>query len=192
MQEKTLSQRFFGHLKTISRHKIIVTKLCFKCGLYKQGLLHDLSKLSPVEFFSGVKYYQGFRSPIDREREVKGYALGWLHHEGRNPHHWEYWIDKDYKNMSFKVIKMPLNYLIESTLDRIAASKNYNKENYKDDYPLQFFEKGQDRVFMGEINANNFRYLLTYLKDNGEKKALKHYKSLYKKWKKDHNFNISN
>lgn len=85
--------RFWGHLSTINHHKILVTKLCFRCHLYKQGILHDLSKYSPVEFWAGVTYYQGFRSPINREKEVKGYSLGWLHHKGRNRHHWEYWLD---------------------------------------------------------------------------------------------------
>lgn len=190
MENKSFSKRFFGHLHTICRHKRYVTVLCFKCGLYKQGFLHDLSKFAPVEFFSGVKYWQGYRSPIDAEREDIGYSLGWLHHEGRNKHHWEYWIDKDYKNTSFMVIKMPLNYLIESTLDRIAASKNYNHGSYNDSYPLAFFEKGRDKIFMGEENARCYRHLLTYLKDNGEQKALAYYSELYKKWKIDNKFNI--
>ena len=82
--------RFFGHLSTITRHKIKVTLLCFRCGLYAQGIKHDLSKYSYVEFWAGVRYYQGNRSPIDREKEVKGYSMGWLHHKGRNKHHWEY------------------------------------------------------------------------------------------------------
>ena len=70
--------KFWGHFKTITTHKTKVMKLCFKLGLYKRGLLHDLSKYSPVEFFAGVKYYQGYRSPIDREKEVIGYSKGWL------------------------------------------------------------------------------------------------------------------
>ena len=61
---------FFKHLNTINNHKILVTKLLFRCGLYKQGILHDLSKYSPIEFFSGVKYYQGYRSPINYEKEI--------------------------------------------------------------------------------------------------------------------------
>lgn len=73
--------RFWGHLTTITRHKLLVGKLCFDCGLYKQGLLHDLSKYSWVEFSSGVKYFQGNRSPIDKEKEVIGYSKGWLHHK---------------------------------------------------------------------------------------------------------------
>ena len=78
--------KLWGHFKTITAHKLAVTKLCFRCGLYKQGLLHDLSKYTPVEFCAGVKYFQGNRSPIDYEKEVKGYSLGWLHHKGRNKH----------------------------------------------------------------------------------------------------------
>ena len=32
------------HFITITKHRHLVMKLCFKMGLYKQGLLHDLSK----------------------------------------------------------------------------------------------------------------------------------------------------
>ena len=49
-------------------------KYCFKAGLYKQGLLHDLSKYAPIEFLPGVKYYQGTRSPNEIERLEKGYS----------------------------------------------------------------------------------------------------------------------
>ena len=81
--------KWLQHLKTITQHKIKVTWLCFRCHLFKQGLLHDLSKYSYIELKTGFKYYQGYRSPIDAEKEEKGYSLGWLHHKGRNKHHWE-------------------------------------------------------------------------------------------------------
>ena len=82
-----------GHFSTITHHKMLVMKTCFKVGLYKQGLLHDLSKYTPIEFIPGVIYYQGDRSPINREKELKTCSRGWLHHKGRNLHHFEYWID---------------------------------------------------------------------------------------------------
>ncbi|MCI6470217.1 MAG: DUF5662 family protein, partial [Lachnospiraceae bacterium] len=44
------------HFKTITHHKVLVAKGCFKVGLYKQGLLHDMSKYSPTEFWVGAKY----------------------------------------------------------------------------------------------------------------------------------------
>ena len=189
MKKRLFIHRFIGHFKTITKHKIIVTGLCFKCGLIKQGLLHDLSKYSPIEFFSGVKYYQGFRSPINAEREDLGYSLGWLHHQGRNKHHWEYWVDKDYNNQELYVLHIPLNYIIEGTLDRIAAGKVYNKE-YNNTCPYNFLMKGKDRYFIGKDNLRRYKKLLKYLYDNGEEKALTYYKELYDSYKKDHKFDI--
>ena len=81
------------HFKTITHHKILVAKYCFRIGLYRQGLTHDLSKYSPTEFWAGAKYYQGDRSPNEAERMDKGYSAAWLHHKGRNRHHLEYWVD---------------------------------------------------------------------------------------------------
>ena len=80
------------HFCTITRHRLLVCKHCFKLGLYWQGLTHDLSKYSPEEFWTGVRYYQGDRSPNAAEREVIGFSKAWLHHKGRNKHHFEYWI----------------------------------------------------------------------------------------------------
>lgn len=74
-----------GHLHTINVHKALVMRLCFRCGLYRQGILHDLSKYSPLELKTGFRYYQGNRSPIDAQKEQEGYSFSWLHHKGRNP-----------------------------------------------------------------------------------------------------------
>ena len=59
---------FWGHLRTICHHKRLVARHCFKVGLYRQGLTHDLSKFAPVEFIPGVKYFRGYRSPNEIER----------------------------------------------------------------------------------------------------------------------------
>ena len=85
--------KFFGHLKTVNQHRREVRKLCFRCGLYWQGLTHDLSKYSPVEFFNGVKFFTGKGSPHIGERAAYGYSNAWLHHKGCNKHHAEYWQD---------------------------------------------------------------------------------------------------
>ncbi|MBR5896772.1 MAG: catalase, partial [Lachnospiraceae bacterium] len=71
----------------------MVRRHCFKVGLYWQGLIHDLSKYSYTEFSAGVKYYQGVRSPNVAERNINGYSKAWIHHKGRNKHHYEYWTD---------------------------------------------------------------------------------------------------
>ena len=87
--------KFFGHLKTITKHRHEVIRNCFKAGIGFQGLFHDLSKYSPAEFLIGAKYYMGYKSPNDAERMEKGYSTAWMHHQGRNRHHFEYWHDYD-------------------------------------------------------------------------------------------------
>ena len=92
-EEKRLLHNAWHHFLTITHHKLVVMEGCFQVGLFKQGLLHDLSKYSWEEFKTGVKYYQGTRSPNAAEKEEKGYSSAWLHHKGRNKHHFEYWTD---------------------------------------------------------------------------------------------------
>ena len=86
-------EKFWGHRRTVVKHRYLVTAGCFRVGLYRQGLLHDLSKFSPTEFMVGARYWQGNRSPNNAEREDIGYSTAWLHHKGRNRHHFEYWVD---------------------------------------------------------------------------------------------------
>ena len=80
--------KLFKHFKTITKHKFYVMKLCFRFGLYKQGLKHDLSKYSWTELVTSAKYYLGYKSPNSNERDTIGYSSAWLHHKGRNKHHW--------------------------------------------------------------------------------------------------------
>lgn len=166
--------KLWGHFKTITTHKIKVTTLCFKCGLYKQGILHDLSKYSYVEFSAGVKYWQGNRSPIDKEKEVLGYSRGWLHHKGRNPHHWEYWLDN--KSTGIVPIRMPANYIVEMWCDRVAASIIYNKGHYTDDIPINYFMKGYSYVIMEQKSKDFIQHLLEYTRDYGIDKTIQYIK----------------
>lgn len=188
MENISYFKRFFGHLSTINHHKSLVTSMCFKCGMYKQGLLHDLSKYSFQEFFPSVKYFQGNRSPITYEKELIGYSTCWLHHKGRNKHHWEYWIDR--KQYEVVNIQMPFNYMLESVLDKIAASKTYQKSNYTESYPYEFFINSYEIKVMNKETSRQIEYLLKYLKENGEDKTIKYVKQLFSNWKKDKTFTI--
>ena len=114
-------------------------KACFQVGLYRQGLLHDLSKYGWTEFRVGCREYQGTRSPKNAEPEEKGYSSAWLHHKGRNKHHYEYWIDYGTHGAVLEGMKMPVNYVVEMFLDRIAASKVYRGAAYTDRDPLDYF-----------------------------------------------------
>ena len=131
--------RFFGHLHTITQHRHLVMMHCFKAGIPWRGLLHDLSKYSPAEFLPGVRFYTGDRSPTAGERRTYGYSKAWMHHKGRNRHHYEYWTDFSMKTMKNEPVKMPLVFVIEMFCDRVAACKVYQKEKYTDSSALEYY-----------------------------------------------------
>ena len=185
-----LLQRFFGHLHTVNRHRFLVMKMCFSCGMYRQGLMHDLSKYSPIEFIPSVRYYQGNRSPISKEKEVIGYSKCWLHHKGRNRHHWEYWVDRENGKTSLICLPMPFEYVLESVLDKISASKTYNGDKYTDAEPYEFFLRSKEYRTMNQKTAAEIEHLLLYLKENGEKKALRYYRDLYHRFKREKDFTL--
>ncbi len=161
------------HFKTITYHRYLVAKGCFAVGLYLQGLTHDLSKYSPSEFIVGARYYQGDRSPNNAEREVIGYSSAWLHHKGRNKHHYEYWIDYSTHEIpgGFTPAKMPRRYVVEMFMDRIAASKVYNGKDYKDSDPLTYFSKGKGRGFLHPTTEKLLEMLLMMLARYGEERT---------------------
>lgn len=155
-----LLTRFTRHFSTITRHKFWVAYYCFKVGLYKQGITHDLSKYSPSEFIPGVKYFQGHRSPIDQEKEIFGYSNAWFHHFGTNKHHWEHYIDLDRVNNQLRAYKMEDRYILESICDRVAACRIYQGKNFDKDSAYNYFMKGKDRIFMHPDNSKTFEYYL--------------------------------
>lgn len=163
-------KNFFGHLHTVNTHRRLVRKGCFKIGLYWQGLTHDLSKFSPTEFGVGVKYWQGDRSPNNAEREDKGYSESWMHHKGRNKHHYEYWNDYNPQKGGKPIINvtMPDKYIAEMLMDRIAASKVYKGKEYTDKAPYEYYSGfGHDDIMTDETREK-LEFLLKYLADNGE------------------------
>ena len=171
------------HFKTITRHKLLVMKYCFRIGLYKQGLLHDLSKYSPTEFLVGCKYYQGTRSPNNAEREDIGVSTSWLHHKGRNKHHFEHWVDYSVNDGEHVIMgaQMPRKYVAEMLMDRIAASKTYRGSAYKDSDPLAYYKNAKEPPFMHIQTRRQLEHLLTMLAEEGEEKPFAYVRRILKK-----------
>ena len=176
-----IKENFKGHLSTINHHKMEVMRLCFKVGLYKQGLMHDLSKYSPKEFISGVVFYTGDKSPNTTERRVTGKSEAWLHHKGRNKHHFEYWVD--YVPGDEHIINgvpMPRKYVAEMVMDRISASRNYLGDKYDHTQPLSYFLKSKEKLwFIHPQTKKELEALLRILNDHGEEKLLHYIKYRY-------------
>lgn len=169
--------KWLRHLNTVNHHRMLVCEHCFKIGLYKQGLFHDMSKYNPVEFMVGAKYFQGFQSPNNAERMDKGYSSAWLHHKGRNKHHLEYWIDYSLGEESEMAgMKMPVHYVAEMFCDRVAASKTYLKDKYTDDAPLQYYERSKNHYLMHPETRALLEEMLTMLAEKGEKRTFAYIK----------------
>ena len=91
----------------------------------------------------------GHRSPLAVSREINGYSKAWLHHKGRNKHHWEYWTDFNSatpnENGTFtiicKCVKMPYERIIEMFCDFVGAGKVYDKGDWTVETPLNYWNK---------------------------------------------------
>ena len=170
--------KIWQHFKTITHHKWLVLQGCFRVGLYWQGLTHDLSKYAPTEFLNGAKYYQGTRSPNAAEREDKGYSEAWMHHKGRNRHHFEYWTDMNLVTKNYEPLPMPRKYLVEMIMDRRAACMTYQGKAYKDDSSLIYLERGLEKDKMHPQTLRELRYLLTMLAEKGERETFSFLKEI--------------
>lgn len=140
-------KNFFGHLHTVNKHRWYVFKLSIKAGIPVRGLFHDLSKYSPVEFFEGVKYFDGSRSPIKVCKDYNGYSKAWLHHKGRNKHHFEYWYDFWAPT---EAAPMPFKCFCELVCDNLAAGIAYKKKEWNIHEPLEYFLSRKDRKYINE------------------------------------------
>lgn len=181
-KKEVRKMKVWKHFKTITHHRILVCKGCFKIGLYWQGLTHDMSKYSPTEFKVGLKYYQGTRSPNNAEREAKGYSSAWLHHKGRNKHHYEYWIDYSSRVPGGMLpVPMPRKYIAEMIMDRIAACKVYNGDNYTNTSALDYYKLGLDPAPMHDETRKWLEFFLNMLSEKGEKETYNYIKNVFLK-----------
>ena len=175
------------HFLTITNHRHKVIYNCARSGILLQGLKHDLSKYSLTEFVPGAIYFQGNRSPNEKERELFGYSKSWLHHKGRNRHHFEYWNDYNPKTKRVENVEMPIRFVVEMFCDRVAASKIYNGKNYTDAHPYQYFLRIKGKGKLHPKTEELLNHLLTMLRDEGEKKTFAYIKAFVKKCRKEKN-----
>lgn len=179
--KKKAPNKLIAHTRTVVTHRHMVLKHCIKAGIPLQGLTHDLSKFSPSEFIYGVKFYRGDKSPNEGEREDHGFSYAWMHHKGRNKHHFEYWNDYNIEANKALPVKMPLKYVVEMFCDRVAASKVYLKDKYTCKSPYEYFDKGRSRRTIHPETSDFLEKLLKMLAEKGES-----YTFMYIKWYRKH------
>ena len=158
-------------------------KYCFRLGLYRQGLTHDLSKYSPAEMLCGAKYYSDHRGPVSAERRDIGVSNSWLHHKGRNKHHPEYWIDYTIDpegHVGFGPGKMPAAYIAEMFCDSVAAGKVYLGDKYTNSVPYDRFMRNRNNMQIHPETADEYEKILSILKDQGEDAAFRYVRNWMK------------
>ncbi len=122
-----MKQGILGNLKYLIRHKWFVFIECCKEGIIWRGIVHDISKILPTEFFPYANH------DFDAERDETGYYkptdtgdkkfdFAWLLHQKRNRHHWQWWILPE-DNGGVKVLEMPIKYRKEMVCDWRGAGK---------------------------------------------------------------------
>jgi hypothetical protein len=119
-----LRQGVRSHLRYasyVTRHKWFV----FRAGLKMRVpvwrlVIHDWSKLSRAEWTPYVRYFFG---PQPRSDEVKAaFDAAWLHHQHRNPHHWQHWLLRE-DSGNPKLLEMPLPFIREMVADWMGAAR---------------------------------------------------------------------
>lgn len=102
----------------VIRHKwfVLLAGLKTKAPLWRL-IIHDWSKLTPAEWGPYVRTF------YDKENKRPGeFDAAWLHHQHRNPHHWQYWIlraDQGYTQL----IPMPEKLVREMVADWMGAGR---------------------------------------------------------------------
>jgi hypothetical protein len=104
-----------------------------------------------------------------------------MHHKGRNRHHFEYWTDVREGEIGYHPFPMPKRYVVESVMDRIAASKVYRGKGYYVGCELDYLESSKESRIMHPDTLRDLREILTRLRDYGEKETFRWIKKVYLK-----------
>lgn len=181
-------KNIIGHFKVITKHRWVVFKLCCKVGQPWRGLVHDLSKYSPTEFWEGVKYFNGKHSPITDCKKTEGYSKAWLHHKGRNKHHTDYWVDLSAPD---KTPIIPYPYVAEMLCDKLAAGIIYKGKDWTKEYELEYWLNERDKTLVNDQVEALITDVFTQVSEVGIDKALtkENVKKSYKKYCIDYNKN---
>lgn len=155
----------FRHFAKICKHKWWVFYYCCKAGIPWRGIKHDMSKFSPVEFWESVKYYQGDRSPIDACKEANGVSKAWMHHKGRNSHHYEYYVDNFDKGGT--ALQMPFIDALELICDYLGAARAYFGKDFSFRKEWEWWlNKASNPLFMHSQTKAFITLTLWHLQDN--------------------------
>jgi len=128
-------------------------------GMPLVGLLHDISKFRPSEWFGYVEYFYGDKQAqnqrqLDLASEYGAHELipwgvlpkdrfevAWNHHQNRNPHHWDYWVHRTDAGAVFP-LPMPERYMREMLADWRAMGRQFGSST------VAWYAQNKDRMLL--------------------------------------------
>ena len=147
---KLTCKKMWKHLRTVQTHRKWVRKYCFLVGIPWRGIKHDLSKYSPTEFFESARYWIGTGSPINEAKEENGVSYAWMHHKGRNSHHYEYWMDNFDDGGIARL--MPKDDFTELVCDYLGAARAYLGDKFSYHKEKEWWANKREKTSMNEQN----------------------------------------
>ena len=125
-------KRYWAWFKYLTKHKWYVMQECFKERLYLRGILHDLDKYLPEQFFPYANFhFNPDGSRINRRDSTghydafttgdKPFEMSIFLHWRRSKHHWESFIVPH--NGGYKTFPMDENTIREMICDWKGAGK---------------------------------------------------------------------
>lgn len=129
-------KKFWNYFKYIIEHKKNVFIECWKSKLYIHAFVHDLSKFLPSEFIPYAQFFyetDRTKNYTTKTEDNLNFLNGWIKHQKRNKHHWNYWISVNRKNEIIP-IPMPEKYIEQMICDWKGMSRKFGgtwKDYYK-------------------------------------------------------------
>lgn len=138
-------------------------ELLVELGVTKEALLdraeeHDASKYSPEEFDAYAEFFYG----KEKTEKVKNdFDLAWLHHQHKNPHHWQYWLLQE-DDRELIALDMPNEYILEMICDWWAFS--WKDHNLKEIF--SWYNKNKDIILLSPKTRETVGHILGKLKQS--------------------------
>ena len=148
---------YWKYFKYVVQHKKNVFIECWKMGLYVHAFTHDLSKFLPSEFIPYAKFFY----ETDREKNYKksdegnmNFQIGWLHHQKRNKHHWNYWISVS-RFTDIRPLPMPEKYVKQMIADWRGMARKFG------DTAKEYYDKNKEEMILHPITKERIEILLS-------------------------------
>jgi hypothetical protein len=139
------------YLKYVLRHKWYV----FQAGLKLhvpiwQLIIHDWSKFTPSEWKAYVDYFYDRKADywmymFDKDYQQLAFDKAWLHHQHKNPHHWQHWVLRQDSGATL-VLEMPERYVKEMVADWMGAGRAINGKMEVGSW----YRKNKDKILLHE------------------------------------------